>query len=200
MDCERRLLGRVGLAAMLLWATAPLAFAQRISPARNEQRAMREMHIYQVKELGLEVWIEGQPEWDVQLQQHNSRPLLVAQSPNRYHPPAALTFGVWDKGLIGNDEWEGVARAAILQGGRNFGLSEGMVRTLPIEAASYGPLNGWQGQFVGLAGTDRVDVRVFVGRAPNKPIVVLTAYTLAGKFEHLHEVIRRSWGSVLYLK
>lgn len=198
MGFDRRLLVRMGLTSLLL-GTCLLGWAQRISPARSARRALREMQIYQVTELGLEIWIEGQPEWGVHLQQLNGRHLLVAQSPESYHPPAALIFGAWDQSSVGEGQWEGVARSAIGQGGRNFGLSEGNVRAIQVEVCTHGLLSGWQGQFVGKVGPDRVDVRVFVGRAVGKPIVLLTAYTLEGKFDHIEEVIRRCWGSVTYL-
>jgi len=56
------------------------------------KRALRQMQIHKVRELGLEIWVENQPPWDTTLSTHTGRPTFVAQSPDAYHPPTVMTY------------------------------------------------------------------------------------------------------------
>lgn len=185
---------RLMLAGLLL---APSAWAQQLG--RMGERALREMQIHRVEELGLTIWTENQPAWETDLQQIKGRSSFVAQSPDRYHPPAVLIYSSWPQERVADEHFETMARAALQTAGRNFGLNVAQAGSVRIQAARYGVLEGWESGFAGRAQGDAVDVKLFVGRKPGRFPVVLTAYTLQGKMQHLAEVLRRAWGNVDYL-
>ena len=65
--------------------------------------------------------------------------------------------------------------------------------------ATYGELEGFEIDFVGLMENKQVDVKVFTGRSNNKGPITMQVYTLKGKLKHLQEQIRRSWSNTRYL-
>ncbi|QCB47232.1 hypothetical protein [Hydrogenophaga sp. PAMC20947] len=171
----------------------------RIARYISGDRALREMQVHQIKEMGLEIWIENQPPWTTGVQKQNGRYLFTAQSPDRYHPPSAMTFSGWSNKAVSEGALPGVARSAIVHGAQNFGVSAGEARALAVFPASHGILQGSQARFSGQAQDLLMDVQIFVGQAPGKFPVALTVYTLKDKMVHLEEVIRRSWSNVQYL-
>lgn len=170
----------------------------RLARVLDSSKALREMQIYQLSELGLEVWIENQPPWEVSSHKTGGRLTFAAASPENYHPPAAMTFAAWPDERVKPERFLDVARSAIQHASRNFGLTAGEARTLEISNASHGDLSGLESNFVGRVQGVAMDVRIFVGQAPGKYPVVLTVYTLQGKMGNLSEVIRRSWENVAY--
>lgn len=193
---RRRLLLTLG---GLMLAPATLAEPFRISPHARADRALREMQIHHVAELGLEVWIENQPPWETSLIAEPGRAMFVAQSPPAYHPPSVMTFSSWPDMVLPPDQVDAVLRSALTHAAQNFGLQPGQARSLEPLHAQYGELVGIEADFAGRENGQAIDVRLFVGRTPERFPVVLCAYTLRGKLEHLDEVIRRSWNNATYL-
>lgn len=171
----------------------------RIARYISGDRSLREMQIHHIKEMGLEIWIENQPPWTTGVQKQNGRSLFTAQSPDRYHPPSAMTFSGWNDKVVSEGELPGVARSAIVHGAQNFGVSAGEARALAVLPANHGVLQGLEARFSGEAQDLLMDVQIFVGQAPGKFPVALTVYTLKDKMVHLEDVIRRSWSNVQYL-
>jgi hypothetical protein len=85
------------------------------------------------------------------------------------------------------------------QAARNYGLSDAEISVIPLNPATYGELKGYEAEFPAVADSVPVDVRVFFGHEPGKPVVAMQVYTLRGKMPHLAEQIRRSWSHVAYL-
>ena len=193
---RRRLLLALG---GLMVAPGALAEALRISPHARADRALREMQIHHVAELGLEVWIENQPAWETSLIAEEGRAMFIAQSPPAYHPPSVMTFSSWPAMTLPADQVDAVLRSALAHAARNFGLQPGQARSLELTAAQYGGLSGLEAGFGGWEGGQGIDVRLFIGHAPERFPVALCAYTLRGKIEHLDEVIRRSWHNVAFI-
>lgn len=164
-----------------------------------QPRALREMWIRKVPELGLEVWLEHQPPWSARLMTVHGRPQLVAQSPDAYHPPAVITISSWPEQRVPPALLEQVADAAIRQGSLNFGLNKHRSRQIVVKPAAYGVLSGFEGSFVGLVQGTAMDVKIFVGQQTGQFPVVLTVYTLQGKMPFLSEVVRRSFTKLRYL-
>lgn len=160
--------------------------------------ALREMQIYKVPELGLEIWVENQPAWDAKLVDVAGHPTFVAQSPSTYHPPTVMTYASWPKLVVTSDMLPEVARSAIRQASQHFGLDPGRSRMLVIKPASHGALQGFEADFAGKSEGVAMDVRIFVGLAPGQFPVALTVYTLPGKMAHLEECVRRGWGRLNY--
>jgi hypothetical protein len=171
----------------------------RMAKVLSENRVLREMQIYEVKSLGLEIWIENQPAWEVGTQMHNGRPTFTARSPENYHPPAAMTVAAWQDKQVTDMQFADVARSAIRHGSQNFGVSAGEARSIAVLPAVHGGLQGWEADFAGHAQSMEMDVRLFVGRASGRYPVVLTMYTMRGKMVHLNEVVRRGWGNLAYM-
>ncbi len=196
---------RDGLLAATAMLIAPLALAQpasrphRIAKVLSAERALREMQIYEVKSMGLEIWVENQPAWEVGTQMHNGRPVFTARTPENYHPPAAMTVAAWQDKAVSDAQFPDVARSAIRHGAQNFGVSVGDARAVAVLPATHGALQGWEADFVGRAQSMAMDVRIFVGQASGRYPVVLTMYTMQGKMTHLNEVVRRAWGNLAYL-
>ncbi len=179
----------------LLLPAAASTQAARPSP----KRALREMQIYKVPQLRLELWVENQPAWDAELEPAPANPKFVARSPSNYHPPTVMTYGSWPSEVVSEGQLQQVARTAIERASQNFGLDLAHARAIVKQAASYGVLSGFEGQFVGRVDGVAMDVKVFVGQANGRFPVALCIYTLAGKFDHLTEVVRRAWGKLDYL-
>jgi hypothetical protein len=178
------------LAGGVLFSRRSLAEAPRVP---------REMWVRKVPELGLEIWIENQPAWESEIIQTNGRPQLVTQSPDRYHPPAAIIYASWPERQVASDMLQQVADSAIRHGSVNFGLNKHESRQIRVKSASYGMLSGYEGDFVGRVQNVAMDVRIFVGQQTGRFPVVLTVYTLEGKMPFLAEVLRRSFTKLKYL-
>jgi hypothetical protein len=187
---------RAVLAALMLVGVNTAALAVE---AVNPDRALREMQIHKVPELGLQVWVENQPAWEAALSNPNGHPSFVAQSPATYHPPTVMTYASWPKLSVTSAMLPGVATSAIRRASQNFGLNAGQSRGIAPRPVAYGNLQGYEASFTGRTDGVPMDVRIFVGQAAGKFPVVLCIYTLQGKMGQLGEVIRRGWGRVNYL-
>lgn len=164
-----------------------------------DARALREMQVHKVPELGLEIWVENQPAWETELSNKTGHPTFVAQSPDFYHPPVVMTYASWPKEKVEPEFMRDMAVTAIRRASENFGLNAAQARGIQPYEVSYGDLRGYEGTFEGTAGGTAMDVRVFVGQAPGKFPVALSVYTLRGKLNNLNEALRRGWGKVKYL-
>lgn len=162
-------------------------------------RALREMSIHRIAELGLEIWIENQPAWDLERVESAGRAQWAASSPEAYHPPAAIVFASWPDLRGDTAYFETTAGNAIRRGSLNFGLTRQEARQIRVRPARYGVLEGFEGDFPGTVEQIAMDVKIFVGRQPGRFPVALTVYTLRGKLAMLSEVIRRGFTSVKYL-
>ena len=180
-------------------AVVPGTASTQVRGDEAGKRALREMQVYKLKELGLEIWVENQPPWAVQLSHETGHPTFVAQSPDNYHPPTVMTFASWPKEKPSMEAMQDVAASAIRRASRNFGLNEGQSRAIQPLPASYGVLRGYEASFYGVANGVGMDVMVFVGQAEGKFPVALTMYTLRGKIGSLSEQRRRSWAKLGYL-
>jgi hypothetical protein len=166
-------------------------------PTPAQTKALREMQIYKVPELGLNIWVENQPPWEAELSNATGHPSFVVQSPNNYHPPAVLTYASWPNERA--TDINPVAQTAISRASQNFGLNANQARSVTKLPTSHGVLRGLEGSFAGQVEGVAMDVRVFVGQAPGRFPVALSVYTLAGKMGHLQDVVRRGWGKLAYL-
>jgi hypothetical protein len=191
-------LSRRALCAAALAGWSLPGLAQAPAPAVPARR-LREMQIFEVGELGLAIWVENQPPWDARLIQDKGRPLFVAESPERYHPPMVMTFSGWREQGVPQGQMLAVASSAIRRAGENFGVPPGRARAIAAQPTSYGVLSGAEGRFSGRVDGVLTDVVVFVGQAPGRFPVALSLYTIAGKAQHAGEVLRRSWGRLSYL-
>jgi hypothetical protein len=185
---------------MSRFGAAGLALAAALCAAGVADASMqREMQIYKVTALGLEIWVENQPAWETELSNKTGRPIFVAQSPDFYHPPVVMTYASWPKDNVAPEFMRDMAVTAIRRASENFGLNAAQARGIQPYEANYGDLRGFEGTFEGVAGGMPAEVRVFVGQAPGKFPVALSVYTLRGKLNNLNEPLRRSWGKVKYL-
>lgn len=189
--------------ALLIGATACGALAASPAAPTTEsaapKRALRQMQIHKVPALGLEVWVENQPEWETDLSTATGHPIFGAISPEGYHPPTVMTYASWPKERPSQESMQGVADSAIRRASQNFGLNIAQARGLVINPVTYGKLVGYESFFKGLNNKVPMDVVVFVGQEPGRFPVALTAYTLRGKMDNLNEQRRRAWGKLAYL-
>jgi hypothetical protein len=176
------------------------AFVMFALPAPAADAYQRPMVVHKLAELGLEIWTEGNPVWDTELgrQPGEPRPIFSAETPGQAYPPAGMTWAV--PGISAQaEELPQVARGALRQAARNYGLGDDVIRSIALKPAKYGELQGFEAEFPAVADDVPVDVRVFFGHQPGKPLVAMQVFTLRGKLRHLSEQIRRSWGNVRYL-
>jgi hypothetical protein len=168
--------------------------------AQNEKpaRALREMSIHKVKELGLQIWIENQPAWDASLT-NNGQSTFTAASPKNYHPPAAMLFQSFPQEKVPTAQFENMAKQALRRASANWGLQAAEIRAIPITVQKYGVLDGLEGNFVGKTDEILMDVKIFIGQSEGRFPVILWIYTQQGKMDNLVEVIRRSWSKLTYL-
>jgi hypothetical protein len=163
------------------------------------QRLGRPMQVHKVKEVGLEIWTEVEPTWETRLEKPpGMRPTFAVETPASTYPPAGMSFAVPGY-VISRSEFPTVAKSAMRQAARNYGLSDAEIGLIALRPATYGALEGLEAEFSAVADTVPVDVRVFFGHAPGKPVVAMQVYTLRGKLPHLSEQIRRSWSHIAYL-
>jgi hypothetical protein len=183
-----RALGAFVLGAMWCW-----------SPAATSTPVKRPMIIHKVQELGLEVWTEAEPQWEVKKTRKSDQTVIfTAETPALTAPPAGLTW-ISNPGIrFAAAEIREGARGAIRQAALNYGVPAG--QALDLRIAQYGDLAGYEADFPANAYGTPVDVRVFCGHQPGKPAVVMHAFTLRGKLPHIAEHIRRSWTHVRYLQ
>lgn len=181
-----------------LTALAALTLSAR-SVLAEPQRALREMQIHKVKELGLEIWVENQPPWETQLSTQTGHPTFVAQSPELYHPPTVMTYMTWPDAKSPDSLLPIMATTAIRRASQNFGLNLGQARALQPMQAEYGVLRGYEATFDGSGQGQALDVMIFAGQAPGRFPVVLNIYTQRGKISSLVEHRRRSWTKIRYL-
>lgn len=195
---QRRLLacGMLAAAAAAAWLRPGASFAQSATP---DSRALREMQIHKVPELGLEIWVENQPAWETHLSNTTGHFSFVAQSPDHHHPPAVMTYASWPRERVSPDMMQSMATAAIRRASRNFGLNVAQGRGIMPGPAAYGVLQGFEATFTGTVQGVPMDIKIFVGQAAGRFPVALSLYTLQGKMTHLGEHIRRGWGRLKYL-
>lgn len=169
-----------------------------VSLSASAETLKRPMIIHKVHELGLEIWTEAEPEWEVRTDNKNGQPIFVAETPALTAPPAGMTWISNRKITFTAAEIGEGARGAIRQAATNYGIPKN--QQLDLRAATYGDLTGYESDFAAMAYGTPVDVRVFCGHRPGKPAVVMHVFTLRGKMGHIAENIRRSWTHVRYLK
>lgn len=179
----------------MMAALAALAGGGLAAPVR----ALREMQVYKVSELKLEIWVENQPPWRTELSSQTGHPTFVAESPDSYHPPTVMTYASWPDANSPDSSLHNTAITAIRRASQNFGLNAGQARGINPVGARYGVLDGYEATFDGLVEGTPMDVVVFVGQAPGRFPVALTVCTLRGKSGALTEQRRRSWGKLKYL-
>jgi hypothetical protein len=168
-------------------------------PARSAPDPIkRPMVIHKVQELGLEIWTEAQPEWEVRTEHKNGESVFVAETPALTAPPAGMSWISNARIRFTASEMSEGARGAIRQAASNYGVPQS--QALPMRAVTYGDLSGYEADFQAIAFGTPVDVRVFCGHQPGRPAVVMHAFTLRGQLGHIAENIRRSWTHVRYLK
>lgn len=188
----------LSLAALVI-PTHVQAEAQTANPSvQAESRALREMRIHKVPELGLVIWTENQPTWEATLSQINGRPSFIVQSPDNNHPPAVMTYGSWPQERVPADQFDTMAQVAIQRASQNFGFNIAQARNIKTKPLTYGTLQGVEGNFVGRVEGVEMDVKVFVGQQAGQFPVALSIYTLKGKMPHLVEVVRRAWTKLSY--
>ena len=158
----------------------------------------RPMAIHKVPALGLEIWTEARPEWEVRTDVKNGQSTFIAETPALTAPPAGMSWISSPAIAFTSFEMKDGARGAIQQAALNYGLHE--ADRLELHAASYGQLTGYEARFSGDAHGVPVDVRIFCGHQPGRPAVLMHAFTLRGRLGLIGEHIRRSWTHVRYLK
>lgn len=156
----------------------------------------RPMLINKLPEMGLEIWTEAQPLWRTHTQTHEGQPVFIAETPNNYYPPAAMSWSVMAF-EVPTAELEEVFTEAAKKAQQNYGVTTATPVT--AKAASYGGLTGLEGSFQGTANQQPVDVLFFLGGQDGKPAVVMQVMTAAGKLPHLKYQIERSWQQMRYL-
>ncbi len=161
--------------------------------------ALRPMRIHQLPGLGLEIWTELEPLWISEVVRYRSREVFTVQTPPLSYPPAAMTYTGFPTMQVKRHALPALATQVLVQGAVNYAVPDKVAKHLPINPASYGPLQGFEMRFQGIADGQAVDVRLFLGNAEHHPPVLLQAYTLAGHGESINEHIRRSWNNVSYL-
>jgi hypothetical protein len=175
------------------------ANAQNNSQNERPPRALREMSIHKVKELGLQIWIENQPAWDANLTTNGGQATFSAVSPSNYHPPSAMLFQSFQQEKVATAQFQNMAKQALRRASANWGLLPAEMRAIPLMFQKYGVLDGYEANFVGKSDEVLMDVKIFVGQAEGRFPVILWIYTQQGKMDNLAEVIRRSWRKLTYL-
>ena len=169
-----------------------------LSRAASGDALKRPMVINKVSALGLEIWTEANPEWEVRMDVRNGQRVFIAESPALAVPPAGMSWVSSPDIVFAEDEIEAGARGAIRQVAFNYGVHT--LDFLALQPANYGKLTGYESQFSATAHGTPVDVKVFCGHLPGKPAVLVHAFTLKGKLGSIGEHIRRSWSHLSYLQ
>ncbi len=159
-------------------------------------RVKRPMQVHRVKEVGLEIWTEAEPRWDTHLEGKSGQYTFVAETPDLTYPVAGF---MWSSALSEKfpaAAFKEAARGAIDGSARRYGVT--LVGQL--KEARYGDLSGYEVTIAGSIQQTPVDVLIFVGQQPGKPLVVMQAATQRGKIDHISEQVRRSWTHVKYLQ
>ncbi|MFV0478360.1 MAG: hypothetical protein ACK5ME_11060 [Parahaliea sp.] len=147
--------------------------------------------------LGLEIWTESVPAWPTRIETHAGKPVFIAESPPYYYPPGSMSWATFNFEIGKDEDFQAVFDAALSEAKQNYRLpSDIQVETT---AASYGPLKGLEGRFIGKQDNDEVEVLFFVGQGEGGPAVVMQTLSLPGKLDHLKYQVLRSWDSIKYL-
>jgi len=162
-------------------------------------RAKRPMHINKVKEIGLEIWTEYNPEWITELVKFKGRSIFTAQTPSKTYPPTAMSWSSYPRMRIDKNELEQVALTTFKTAGANYKVSQKQLKSIEPVNVVYGDLTGYETILSGKAHGDPVDIKIFVGQKEGKGPVTMQVYTLKGKLGHISEHIRRSWTNIKYL-
>ncbi len=177
-----------------------LILSVTICQSSHADRYKRPMHINKVKELGLEIWTEYEPEWSAEVVWQGKKPLFIVQSPPQVSPPAAMSYVTFPKLSVTDSELQQVAITAIQEAAKNYQVSAKQRNSIQPKPTTYNQLNGYEAEFSGIAQGKAVDVKVFVGQQSGKSPVAMQVYTLKGKLSHISEQIRRAWQHISYLE
>lgn len=160
--------------------------------------AERPMNVHRDPDMGLEIWTEQIPEWQIERRYRGSKPVFVAQTPPNVYPPASMTVLSFAGLSVPTGEFEAIAAQALGTGLVQFGVDEDARAGIIRERKRYGNLSGFEINFPATVHGTSSDVKVFIGRAEGRGPVLLQLYTLSGKMPHLNEAIRRSWTNIDY--
>lgn len=163
-------------------------------------RVKRQMYVNRVSQIGLEVWTEEQPRWQTYLESKAGQYTFAAETPDLTYPPAGFTWSSAPTGVVEESDFKTAALGAIHGSARGYGVNPNAIPASQLRSATYGELSGYEVSFAGSIQQTPVDVKVFVGHQPGKPLVVMQACTQRGHLPHISEQIRRSWTHVRYLK
>lgn len=192
--------GAMGAAALVLpaWARDP---APRAAEFPGSDGRPVPMLVHEIRQLGIAVWTDAQPEWETSLQRGRGGgpPTFVVESPDDHQPPAVMTITAWRKERVPAEHLQTMAVTAIRTASGNYGVSKARALAIDVQPQAWGGLSGYQGVFTGRAQGTRMDVKVFVGQQDGKYPVVAQIYTLAGKMKEFDEIIRRCWSNINYL-
>lgn len=166
----------------------------------SAERAKRPMQVHLVKEIGLEIWTEAEPKWETHLESKNGQSTFVAETPDLTYPVAGFMWSSSPSARFSAADFKEAALGAIHGSARGYGVAPNTLPAGQPKEVSYGDLSGYEVTFAGSIQQTPVDVRIFVGHQPGRPLVVMQATTQRGKIDHISEQVRRSWTHVRYLK
>ena len=168
--------------------------------APGAERAKRPMQVHLVKEIGLEIWTEAEPRWETHLESKNGQSTFVAETPDLTYPVAGFMWSSSPDVGFSAADFKEAALGAIHGSARGYGVAPDAIPVTKLKEVSYGDLSGYEATFAGSIQQTPVDVRIFVGHRPGRPLVIMQATTQRGKLDHISEQVRRSWTHVKYLK
>ena len=172
-----------------------------LSIGNNEatERHERLMSVHEFDELGLEIWLELNPEWIYKIERGKRKPILLINTPPNVYPPLSISIISFENMQVLPHEFSIVFDSLVETALMQYGLKHEYDKTIVKRETNYGELNGLEVEFQADIHGDLSDVTVFLGKSDGKGPVLLQAYTLAGKRSHITEQLRRSWGNINYL-
>lgn len=174
-----------------------LAIALGSPVASGQERAKREMKVWQLGSLGVQIWVEQQPAWTVSSYYEGGQKVFMVSTPPGYYPPANMTYVTFRDAAARRADVRVLAHGLVDGIHEKFGGTA--AQAIDMKPADYNGIAGFETTFTAKHDGAAYDVRVFVGKREGYPPLAMEVYTPAGMMNALREPIRRAWSNVEYI-
>jgi len=159
----------------------------------------REMQVLNIK--GYNIAVDNDPAWSWKVKYNKDVPVFIAQTPEKYYPPATVNVR-YHKNIIIKDhpaEVRAVARSAIKTSLQHYDVKDINVNN-SMRKVTYKQLNGYELNASGFINGDEHDIKIVVVRNVHGRMMSFLVYTSPGKMSHIQAAVKRIFNSVSFLR
>jgi len=159
----------------------------------------REMQVLNIK--GYNIAVDNDPAWNWKVKYNKDVPVFIAQTPEKYYPPATVNVR-YHKDIMINDhpaELRSAARSAIKTSLQHYDVKDINVNN-SMRKVTYRQVKGYELNVSGFVNGDEHDIKIVVVRNVHGKMMSFLVYTSPGKMDHIQAAVKRIFNSVSFLR